>query len=230
MAFSGETSATLIFFLLALCAAFIRAGFSCSPAERAAIAAALSALRNRSQGAQGIAVVVGWIARLGVPRRDRADLAQDVLEAAVKSWDRFDPDYEGGDPARRSSDPETRRNVLFARWLNRITMHVVSHYYDRERRRPGELTVDPFEAERADPAPDAAESVTREEERLEILDALRSTDPHGATILIAHDIDGVPMAEIAAQLRLPLSTAYKHHARARVALRAEIERRRAKER
>jgi RNA polymerase sigma-70 factor, ECF subfamily len=62
--------------------------------------------------------VMRWLRGLAVRPRDRADVAGDVWLAAVASWPTFDT---------------TRGHPL--RWLNRIAVHVASHYHDRARHR-----------------------------------------------------------------------------------------------
>jgi len=42
--------------------------------------------------------------------------------------------------------------------------------------------------------------------------------PDEAAVVIAHEIDGIPMTEIAEQRGIPLSTAYRWHARGIAAL------------
>jgi RNA polymerase sigma-70 factor, ECF subfamily len=65
--------------------------------------------------------VTRWLRGLAVPSWDRADVAGDVWLAAVESWPSFD--------ATRAR-PE--------RWLNRIAVHVASHYHGRARHRSEE--------------------------------------------------------------------------------------------
>jgi RNA polymerase sigma-70 factor, ECF subfamily len=215
------------------------------PGELRTFAAALAALRNKRERTRGIAVVVGWVARMGVPSRDREDVAQEALRRATESWPTFRADYpasahekgptsagaEGStsEPTARAEPPGVPP-TLFLRWLNGITRHAVCHYYALEYRKREELAKAPIDPETPDPAPSASESLTCEQERLDVLDALRALPEYERAVLMAHDIDGLSMQEIAEHLGLPTSTAYKVHARARVALGKEIERREAEER
>ena len=152
-----------------------------------------------------------WLDRLGVPLRDRRDVAQEVFLAAHQSFHTYDP---------MRSRPE--------RWLNKITVHIAAHYRDRAQHRREELTPEEFfDVIDENPGPD--EQMGSEQDRLQVLDLLQSLDGDLRSVLIAHDIDGVPMVEIAEQHKIPLSTAYKWRARAMQAFHAALEQRRREE-
>ncbi|MGN6107688.1 MAG: RNA polymerase sigma factor [Kofleriaceae bacterium] len=145
-----------------------------------------------------------WLERLDVPICDRRDVAQDVFLAAHQSF----PTY---DPAR--SRPE--------RWLNKITVHIAAHYRDRAQHRREELV--PGESfDVIDETPGADERMASEQDRLQVLGGLQQLDVVLRSVLIAHDIDGIPMATIAEQHGIPLSTAYKWRARALRAFRGAV--------
>lgn len=149
-----------------------------------------------------IELVWHWLERLAVPARDRWDVLQEVFFAAFRSFPTYDP---------MRSRPE--------RWLNKITVYVAAHYLDRALHRREEL-VPELAVREIDPAASAPERMQAEQERLLLLDLLRSIDPDLRSVLVAHDIDGIPMAEIAEQHGIPESTAYKWRARALAALRS----------
>ncbi|WP_437587764.1 RNA polymerase sigma factor [Sorangium sp. So ce1000] len=136
-----------------------------------------------------------WLRLLGVPRRDRWDIAQNVMLAAHESFGNYDPTL--GPPDR---------------WLNKIAVHAASHYALRERRRKEEPLPDDFDAELDEPS--AEERIISECDRLFVLSVLRDLDREFGAILTAHDIEGVPMADFASQAGVPLSTAYKRRSRA----------------
>jgi DNA-directed RNA polymerase specialized sigma24 family protein len=97
--------------------------------------------------------------------------------------------------------------------LNKITVYTVAHYRERAYHRREELTPDGFaDIPTETPAPD--ERLICEQVRLKVTDVLYEIDADVRHVLIAHDINGVAMEEIAAQLRIALSTAYKWRARA----------------
>lgn len=149
--------------------------------------------------------VWNWLRRLGVPRRDRMDLAQDVFLAGYQSFPTYDP---------LRARPE--------RWLNRITVHVAAHYRDRAHHRREEFNTEEdlgFPDER----PSAEEQIDAEETRLLVMERLGELPAEERAILIEHDLEEVPMQAIAARHGIPLSTAYKWRSRALVALRALME-------
>ncbi|HSN96712.1 MAG TPA: RNA polymerase sigma factor [Candidatus Nanopelagicales bacterium] len=152
--------------------------------------------------------VCHWLDRLGVPLRDRHDVAQDVFLAAHQGFHTYDP---------MRSRPE--------RWLNKITVHIAAHYRDRAQHRREELTADLLLDHLVDEGPRADEMIQQEETRLEVLDVLQGIDIGLRSVLIAHDIDGIHMEDIAAQHGIPLSTAYKWRARALMAFAAALEKR-----
>lgn len=140
-----------------------------------------------------------WLRRLGVSARDRHDLRQEVFLAAHRSFHAYDP-------AR--ARPE--------RWLNRITVHVASHYHERAFHRREELTADPARA--LDRSQGPHEQVESDEEHRLLLELLYVLDVNARAVLVAHDIDGIPMVEIAQRIGIPVSTAYKRRARGMAAL------------
>ncbi|WP_437763888.1 sigma-70 family RNA polymerase sigma factor [Sorangium sp. So ce281] len=149
-----------------------------------------------------VRAVLRWLGRLGVPLRHRADVAGTVWIKVCESWPRFDP---------RRGRPE--------RWLNAITVHVASRYHERARHRREEL-VDLIEV--PDPAPDAAAVMECGIVRSSAIDAMNELDPELRFVLMAHDLDGIPMAHVAKDAGLPLSTLYKRRTKAIGALRDTI--------
>lgn len=149
--------------------------------------------------------VWNWLKRLGVPRRDRWDILQDVFLAGYQSFPTYDP---------LRARPE--------RWLNRITVHVAAHYRERAHHRREKLSPgdDPSVA---DERPSAEEQLDAEQTRSLVMERLEALHAEERMILVEHDIEGTPMASIAEQHGIPLSTAYKWRARAIASLRALLE-------
>ncbi|WP_437752295.1 RNA polymerase sigma factor [Sorangium sp. So ce1389] len=143
------------------------------------------------------ALVWRWLTRLGVPLRDRGDLAQDVLLSAYLSFDNYKPEI---------SRPE--------RWLNRIAVHTAAHYRERAQHRYEELVSEEEFPVLVDQSKTPDELMISDQERLMVLELLHHLDVDAHSILVAHDLDGVPMADLAQQRGIPLSTAYKWRARA----------------
>lgn len=146
---------------------------------------------------QTSALVGRWLTGLGVPLRDRKDLAQEVLFAAFLSFDRYNPEI---------SRPE--------RWLNRITVHTASHYLQRAQHRYEELVPDEELPPLIDPSKTSEELLISDQERLVVLELMQQLDADAHWILVGHDLHSTPMADLAQQRGIPLSTAYKWRARA----------------
>ncbi|KYG02706.1 RNA polymerase subunit sigma [Sorangium cellulosum] len=156
-----------------------------------------------------VRAVLRWLKRLGVPSCHRGDVAGHVWLNAWESWPRFDP---------KRGRPE--------RWLNAIAVHVASHYRERAQHRREEL-VDLIEV--LDPAPDAAASMECGTIRTSTIDAVNELDPDLRFILMAHDLNGIPMVQAAEDAGLPLSTVYRRRTKAISALRDAIRLREARE-
>ncbi|WP_437964255.1 sigma-70 family RNA polymerase sigma factor [Sorangium sp. So ce260] len=154
-----------------------------------------------------------WLTRLGVPLRDRGDLAQDVLLSAYLSFDNYKPEI---------SRPE--------RWLNRIAVHTAAHYRERAQHRYEELVPEEEFPALVDQSKTADELMISDQERLMVLELLHHLDVDAHSILVAHDLDGVPMADLAQQRGIPLSTAYKWRARALAMFHDVVAKRRREER
>ncbi|WP_437922932.1 sigma-70 family RNA polymerase sigma factor [Sorangium sp. So ce291] len=151
-----------------------------------------------------IRLVHGWLRKLRVPERDRPDLAQSVFLAAVESFPSYDPSR--GSPGR---------------WLNGITMHVAGHHADKASHRREVLT-EPGDLQATDDRPSATELLLEEERRSLLSNTVLELPIDLRSLLIQHDLDGVPMSEVAALWSLPVSTAYRRRslaiARAQAAL------------
>jgi RNA polymerase sigma factor (sigma-70 family) len=148
--------------------------------------------------------VVKLLGRLRIPESYRADLAQDAFFSAYATFHTYDP--QRGSPER---------------WLNAIVVHTASKFNALARHRREVLAEDDDalcagKMEDEDSRADAL--LQSEQERLWVLDTIHDIDPHLRAVLIAHDIDGRPMREIAEQCGMPCSTAYKLRSRAIAAL------------
>ena len=152
-----------------------------------------------------LAAVWHWLERLGVPVRDRRDVSQEVFLAAYASFPTYNP---------LRARPE--------RWLNMITVHIAAHYRDRALHRREDLTPGDLLDDTVDETPGAYEELEAHQARLLVLELLHEIDIDTRAVLIAHDIDEIPMAEIAEQRGIPLSTAYKWRTRAKAQLREAV--------
>lgn len=147
---------------------------------------------------QTFAAVWHWLGKLGLPTDDRRDLSQEVFLAAHQSFSRYDP---------KISRPE--------RWLNQIAVHVASHYKDRARHRRETQADDDLFSGLIDEQPLAHDALEAEAAAFEVAVAMNDLPDHLCAVLSAYDLQDVSMAAIAECHEIPLSTAYKWHARAR---------------
>jgi RNA polymerase sigma-70 factor (ECF subfamily) len=146
-----------------------------------------------------------WLSlrRLGVADRDLEDVAQNVF---LKVYRRLD-DYDGSRPARP--------------WLFAFAVRCASDWRRLARHRVEVM------GERAEPAasdPAADERMARDEDLALLLRALDHLDIHRRAVLILHELDEVPVKEIAASLHIPLFTVYSRLRVARAELTAALKR------
>lgn len=174
-----------------------------APVGRAPLTPDQEAARDAICGPKLQRSVRHWLERLGIPLRDRDDLAHDATEAALRALHTFDP---------RRARPE--------RWFNAIVVHVASHYNDRAMRWREELRSDTGESEDSEPRADAIIEADQEHDvAAQILRGALATLPEReAAVVIGHDLAGLGMDEIAADLAAPVSTLYRARRRAFAAL------------
>ncbi|WP_437723900.1 RNA polymerase sigma factor [Sorangium sp. So ce861] len=140
--------------------------------------------------------LIRWLVRLGVPSSDVHDVAQDVLEQMLRTWGKYDA-------ARSPAD----------RWQNRIAVFTAAHYHEKAQRRSREQPGTEPDPEIPDEAPTALELVEDVSQRQHARALIQQIPPELRDVLTRY-LAGVPMDEIAAQLSLPVSTAYKRLTRA----------------
>ena len=145
--------------------------------------------------------------RLGVYERDLEDLTHDVFLEVRAAMSRFDPE--------RPAKP----------WLFAFAFRLASDYRRLARHRT-EL-VDVIEAPCGDSTDLALEQA---ENRALLARALASLDMDQRAILVLHEIDEVPVPQIAESLGIPLNTAYSRLRAGRAAVTAAVHRERARQR
>ena len=147
--------------------------------------------------------VVQWLSKLGVPQHDIPDVTQSVVLEVIKGFPTYDPER---------ARPE--------RWLYGIMIHVASHYFSKAYHRH-EVLVEPTGLDvGGDDDSSVLDQLLSEERRefaLEVITRLRGDK---AQILTGYHLLECPMLELAAMRGTPVSTAYKHRARALVAARS----------
>lgn len=100
------------------------------------------------------------------------------------------------------------------RWQNRIAVFTASDYHERVKRRPWERPGTEPDPEMPDENPTALELVEDVSQRQHARALIHQIHPELRDVLTRY-LAGVPMTEIARQLSLPVTTAYKRLARAR---------------
>lgn len=125
--------------------------------------------------------------RLGVPGREREDVAQDVFVSAHRSFGRFDHD----------------RPVL--PWIHGVAFHVAKRHLRSTRLRQEDLSDDDI----ADSGLDPERLVAAEQTRRFVGRVLREIDSGRSVVLSMHDIDGIPLEEVARALGVPETTVKK---------------------
>ncbi|WP_437644697.1 sigma-70 family RNA polymerase sigma factor [Sorangium sp. So ce362] len=149
--------------------------------------------------------------RHGVPARNADDVAQEALLRGLEADKRLDP---GGAPAPY--------RVTIA--INQARNHV------RDARRRGEVLTSFEECEIRDEYPTPEELLRRRQREKFTRELIDQLDPKYRDLVVKHDLQEVPLAEIAAEQGLPLDTVRTRHWRAHKELRVQRERWQAQQR
>lgn len=134
--------------------------------------------------------------RLGVPARNAEDIAQEALLRGWEARDRLEPN---GDPAPYA--------VTIA--LNQARKHT------RNARRRGEVLTSFDEHELRAECPTPEDLIRRRQREALLRHLIGQVEPKYRALLIMHEIEEKPLAEIAAELGLKLETVKTQHRRAR---------------
>lgn len=182
--------------------------------------------------AAAVEILPGALRLLGVAASDLDDVVQEILLAAYKSLDRFDPAWSppereagsAGHPSRR--DDWRQHRSAEARWVLGIAWRKVSHHLDRAyRRREVPAGLHPaLRHETVDPAP-ISEQCIAERERLELArEVLRTIAPERRVVLVLYEAYEVPLVDIARELGIKYNTASTRLRLAREDYRAAVKR------
>jgi RNA polymerase sigma-70 factor (ECF subfamily) len=136
--------------------------------------------------------ILRTLRRLGAPRRDVEDLAHEVFLVLHKNWHTYDPSR----PLRA--------------YLSGIAFRVAS---SNRRRTWRETTFAVVDTHDHAPMPDKALEAKRA--RALVLAALACIPLPRRAVLAMHDLDEIPMRDIARELSIPLFTAYSRLRKAR---------------
>ncbi len=143
--------------------------------------------------------ILRTLQRLGAPSADLEDLAHEVFLVLRGTWS----EYESSRPLRP--------------YLFGIAFRVVSSHRRRYWREVAAPLIDERDAA---PVPDQA--LESSEARALVLAALQKIPIPRRVVLVMHDLDEVPMQEVAATLKIPLFTAYSRLRKARRELEAHL--------
>jgi RNA polymerase sigma-70 factor (ECF subfamily) len=130
--------------------------------------------------------------RLGTSPSEVEDLAQEVFLALRGAWGEYDPD-------------RPLRPYLFG-----IAFRIASAHH---RKRKREVSFGVVELGDAGPGPDDA--LQAKQARAVVLAGLERIPLPRRAVLVMHDIDDVPMVQVAAVLKIPRFTAYSRLRKAR---------------
>jgi len=128
-----------------------------------------------------------YLRRLGVPEADVEDAVHDVFVVAHRRYGTYDPSR----PLRP--------------WLLGIGFRIAAQWRRRHRL---EVTVAEPEPERLDDARSPDEVVASREASRRLQAALAQLDIDQRAVVVMHDLNGIPVPEIAAALDVPLNTVY----------------------
>ncbi|HEV8123204.1 MAG TPA: sigma-70 family RNA polymerase sigma factor [Gemmatimonadales bacterium] len=135
------------------------------------------------------------------------DLVQDTMVKAYRNWEKFEP----GTSARA--------------WLLAILRNTFINAYRREKREPISMEHDVLDAQAAahpgeDSDPEGAFFDKIVDER--ILKALDTLPPEFREVMVLSDVEGLPYAEIAHALAIPVGTVKSRLFRARRLMQTEL--------
>lgn len=152
------------------------------------------------------------LAQLGVASRDLGDVEQEVLRGVNRGLPAFDPEL--------SANPS---NALRG-WIFAICERQAANHR-RARRRRSELlfTNDELDTEPGI-GPGSEERLIAEQHRAILLYLLDRLEPHRRAVIVAYELEGIPMADVAAAFAIPVNTAWNRLRLAREDLREAWER------
>ncbi len=148
-------------------------------------------------------LVAAAAARMGVPRQEVDEVANDVFYKVYRSLKRYEPTH------------------AFSTWLDRITVNAA---LDRRRSRRHDARTDELSPALADPgASPHAEAERRHRTQL-LREALARVPGHYRAPLVLMHVEGLPIEEVSRALDLPEGTVKSRLFRGRAMLKQIIER------
>ncbi len=144
------------------------------------------------------------LTRLGVPARDLEDVVQPVLDGIGRGLPAFDPSL--------SACEET----AIRGWIFRICERQARSYHRQRKKRPEILCVDEAIEAQPDVRPTIEQRMVADERHALLGELLGLLEPDRRAVLVAYQLEEVPMAEVAVAFGIPVNTAWN---RLRLALR-----------
>lgn len=136
------------------------------------------------------------LARLGVSARDLADVAQEVFRGVARGLPAFNPAL--------SCTP----NGALRGWLFGICERQAANHRRAETKR-GEVLFPTEELDYQTHGAPSAEERLVDHERMVILERLLDAlEPRRRAVVVAYELEGVAMVDVAAALAIPLNTAW----------------------
>lgn len=145
--------------------------------------------------------------RLGVPERDREDLANEIFFRVHRALGAYD--------ASRPIRP----------WLFAFVVRVVAEHRRTVRRRAEDLDPD---LDVAAPSSEPERRLERAEQRAVLHEALDALDLEKRAVFVLHELEETPIPEVARAFGIPEATAYSRLRAARLELAAAVRRIRAR--
>jgi RNA polymerase sigma-70 factor, ECF subfamily len=150
--------------------------------------------------------VARTLARLGIAGHNVEDLTQEVLIVAIRRADTFD--------RARRVEP----------WLFGIARNVA-----RDFRRQARHRIENADDDRIASQPSSAHSprdaVEQQQRALQLRAVVAELEESLQELIVLHDLEELPMSEVAAGLGIPIDTAYARLRRARTIVRERLSRR-----
>jgi RNA polymerase sigma factor (sigma-70 family) len=152
------------------------------------------------------------LAQLGVASADLRDVEQEVLRGVNRGLPTFDPEL--------SANPS---NALRG-WLFAICERQAANHR-RARLRRGELLLSNDELDASPGAgPSSEERLIAEQHKAILMHLLDKLEPQRRAVIVAYELEGIAMAEVAAAFSIPVNTAWNRLRLAREDLREAWER------
>lgn len=146
------------------------------------------------------------LGQLGVPTRCLADVEQEVYRGVYRGLPAFDPAL--------AVQPE----AAIRSWLFGICERQAANHRRSEIRR-GEILVSVDELDTAGDAPSTEDSLIEEERKALLHRLLATLEPRRRAVVVAYELEGIPMNEVAAAIGIPVNTAWNRLRLAREDLR-----------